>query len=570
MQLGINLAEISVLTDSKVSGGDVISPTLASATINAAGTSLTLVFSEAVTFTASTGFALTTTTPGRTVTYASGTGTNTLVYTISSAVFSFETATLDYTQPGNGIQDLAHNLLASFSGASVTNNSTQDVVVAMGFEEYWFGDNAPSHPADGAAGAWNNPGSTKPLTSGDPLTYRSNLGADFNNRAGFQGNGTSSYAEWDRGSTLAQTFSMGWVGAFPAGRTTYTASMGDFSDVSILSPWLVQDTATPHTGIVLAEQATNNGSNLARQYDSRPHCWITVQKGAASSFIKDGCAQIQTMGTNPLNGVTLGRYPGSNNFFAAVRYAFAFVYAGDVTANANYPAFQYWLAQYYGLSAITGTHIWDMGDSRCAGTGSTNASTSAAGGYMGSAASPVVQLAAQATMLMQTAWTGPVQSAGASFAGRTLTTQITDAPTLLAPAIAASVASKKIVMTWNIGSNNYLSDGAVAAYARVTTWVNYVHSLGCYCVVGTIPAYSGLSGADLIVLAAYNALITANPAGADKVVPLAADPLLDYNIHPENFNDAGGGVYIHFNDNGNVVVAADATPILGQSPLNVT
>jgi len=50
---------------------------------------------------------------------------NVLVYTISRAIGSAETITLDYVQPGDGVEDGVGNDVESFSGFSVVNNSTQ-------------------------------------------------------------------------------------------------------------------------------------------------------------------------------------------------------------------------------------------------------------------------------------------------------------------------------------------------------------------------------------------------------------------------------------------------------------
>lgn len=112
------------------SGGDTTAPTISTATIAAAGTSITLAFSETVTFGAgsNTGFALTATNGGAsvTLTYASGSGSSSLVYNTSRTIKSTEVLTLAYTQPGNGVEDAAGNDLVSFSGQSVTNSSTQN------------------------------------------------------------------------------------------------------------------------------------------------------------------------------------------------------------------------------------------------------------------------------------------------------------------------------------------------------------------------------------------------------------------------------------------------------------
>jgi hypothetical protein len=108
------------------SGGDTTAPTLVSATIAANGTSLSLVFSESVTVNTNTGFVLTAT-GSPTLAYVSGTGTATLVYTISAAVQQSESGiTLAYTTGANYIEDAAGNDLGSFTGTAVVNHSTQN------------------------------------------------------------------------------------------------------------------------------------------------------------------------------------------------------------------------------------------------------------------------------------------------------------------------------------------------------------------------------------------------------------------------------------------------------------
>lgn len=109
---------------------DVTAPTVSSATFGANGTEFTTVFSEACEagLGGTIGLTLTPTNGGAAITlsYTSGDGTDTWVWTASRAATRNETFTRTYVQPGNGIQDLAGNDLASFSGQAVTNNSTQN------------------------------------------------------------------------------------------------------------------------------------------------------------------------------------------------------------------------------------------------------------------------------------------------------------------------------------------------------------------------------------------------------------------------------------------------------------
>jgi hypothetical protein len=108
-------------------GPDVTPPTLQSSTIGGSGTSITLSFPEAVSFGAggNGGWTLGPSGGAATLSYASGSGTTSLVYNISRTIQYNETATISYTQPGNGVEDSAGNDLVTIASDSVTNNSTQ-------------------------------------------------------------------------------------------------------------------------------------------------------------------------------------------------------------------------------------------------------------------------------------------------------------------------------------------------------------------------------------------------------------------------------------------------------------
>lgn len=110
-----------------------------------------------------------------TLTYSSGSGTASLVYTGAPTVNSGEinTVGLGYTQPGNGIEDAAGNDLPTFSTHLVINNSTQGggFLLEENYEDAtvgWDGNNQ---------NGWLN-GSTLPkyTTSPAPLVGTHSLG----------------------------------------------------------------------------------------------------------------------------------------------------------------------------------------------------------------------------------------------------------------------------------------------------------------------------------------------------------------------------------------------------------
>lgn len=123
----VSAASLQILRISGWSVYDGSPPTVTSATIDTNGTSLTINHNETVTFGAggNGGFAITPSGGAASLTYSSGSGSSALVYTLGRTIATNETATLAYTQPGSGVEDLSGNDLASFSGTNVVNNSTQ-------------------------------------------------------------------------------------------------------------------------------------------------------------------------------------------------------------------------------------------------------------------------------------------------------------------------------------------------------------------------------------------------------------------------------------------------------------
>lgn len=102
-------------------------PTVSSATIDSAGTQLTVVLSETCSNGSggSGGWTISANGGGaQTATYSSGSGSSTFIFSVPT-VYQGQTVTVSYTQPGNGVENGSGTDLATFSGASVTNNSTQ-------------------------------------------------------------------------------------------------------------------------------------------------------------------------------------------------------------------------------------------------------------------------------------------------------------------------------------------------------------------------------------------------------------------------------------------------------------
>ena len=127
---GNDLASFGAQSVTNNSTADITAPTRVAASITA--DTMQVTWSEAVTNGAggAGGHALTCSGGAVTPTYSLGAGGATYFFGLSRSVDAAETCTYDYTQPGNGVEDLAGNDLVSFSGAPVTVRSVSDCAAA--------------------------------------------------------------------------------------------------------------------------------------------------------------------------------------------------------------------------------------------------------------------------------------------------------------------------------------------------------------------------------------------------------------------------------------------------------
>ena len=129
--------------------GDVTPPEFSSASIAADGDTVTINFNENVTGTEIDTFTLDCVVAGDPVamTYASGSGTPSLVFTAGSTITSADSCTLDFNGDANDFEDDSNNDLADFDTAAVTNNSEQggDAQQEAGYATIGGTENATSN-----------------------------------------------------------------------------------------------------------------------------------------------------------------------------------------------------------------------------------------------------------------------------------------------------------------------------------------------------------------------------------------------------------------------------------------
>jgi len=156
-----NFSNNAIISYQMADNTDSTVPTMSTQAIGADGRTVTFTFSEAVTIGAggNAGFTLTNGDAEEiSLAYVSGAGSTTLTYQSSACIPSTDTfvAGLVYTQPTNGIEDMAGNDLATFSGAgakTVTNGSTQSCDLATSLFEH--PETAPSGLQNESGNAFN-------------------------------------------------------------------------------------------------------------------------------------------------------------------------------------------------------------------------------------------------------------------------------------------------------------------------------------------------------------------------------------------------------------------------------
>lgn len=125
-------------------GPDTTPPTVSSAAINTAGTALTITLNEATTR-SSTNPTVSLSGGAATATYASGSGTTALVFTLSRTVAGDESGTVSATLGSNAWEDAAGNDVATFGPVAITNASTYPFPTVVSVTETVSSTNSTTH-----------------------------------------------------------------------------------------------------------------------------------------------------------------------------------------------------------------------------------------------------------------------------------------------------------------------------------------------------------------------------------------------------------------------------------------
>lgn len=322
---------------------DTTAPTLTSATIGTNGTTLTLVFDEVVTAGAdgSGGFSFSTAGGAATATYASGDGTDTRVYTLSRTVKNTEgLGLLDYTQPGDGIQDDAGNVLASFADEYVTNNSTQnDAPTAIALSSNTLTTTAGDNATVGQLSATD-------ADYGDTHTFTKVAGTGDTNNALFDVSGTT-LIFIDPAAAGAGVYSVRIRATDSAANTvdavftvTVSASLTDgINHIATNTGVNTTSDFTCEVGDLLIGWASRDGSNTS---PTRPSGWEYIRTGGANTLgyamaYKFATSTTESSGTWPnATSLAISQFRMVGNYTFAIGASNTGV--NSTGTNAIYPA----------------------------------------------------------------------------------------------------------------------------------------------------------------------------------------------------------------------------------------
>lgn len=300
-------------------GGDSVAPTVTARTIDAAGTSLTLTFSEAVT--GSTGFSLTASGGAVTPSYASGSGTSSYTFTLSRTIAQGETVTLSYT-PGN-VADGAGNALASITNAAVTNSSTQTPITL-------------------SSAVIGTSGTSLTLTFGAAVTGFSS-GAEGFALTGLTGGATTlTYASGNGTTTVVMTISRTVAQSETNGALAYTAgditavtggvALANFSGTSVTN----NSTQTPIT--LSSATIQTNGTTLRLVFGAAASGFASGAEGFALTGLTGGATTLTYSSGNGTTTVdfTISRTVYSSETSGALAYTAGDIVGANTLALANF------------------------------------------------------------------------------------------------------------------------------------------------------------------------------------------------------------------------------------------
>jgi hypothetical protein len=310
MRIGIGIGIGFPQSAAAGGGADVTAPALSSAIINAAGTSLTLTYSEALD-TGSTpalgDFALAGTTLAALTGTPNVTG-STVVLTLAPGVTVGETGiTISYTPGGSPIQDAAGNDAAALVTQAVTNNSARAYSPAdEGTLVHWgdMNDATSYTESGGVITARTDKVSGSALTPAGSPGY---LATGLNSKPTADHNGTTQYFTSLDAGVIATGVNASATTVFAVAalntvdRLDALVGWGNSGVVDNRTLWFGQTTVL--TGRMVAASLNDAGTSIAvsgsTQTDTTAHTYSFITTGTGVSSWIDNVADIVAAGFNP-------------------------------------------------------------------------------------------------------------------------------------------------------------------------------------------------------------------------------------------------------------------------------
>lgn len=216
------------------------------------------------------------------------------------------------------------------------------------YAAFWASDPSWTPPADGAAvDSWRNGGTlgtaAVQATGAKQPLYRA-AAANLNSKPAIDFDGTDDGLEVLSGVSLAQSFTVVWIGSLDT-------TAGTRAHVALNSA-----ATTRSMSVQTAAWRLNAGSSITGGTPSisTPYMVRNYVNGASSEIVQNGTSLVTgNAGALALDVIVLGSAfftPTTYSFFQDGQTAFVGIYPGDVTADTQWSAFKAWVTAFYGIA----------------------------------------------------------------------------------------------------------------------------------------------------------------------------------------------------------------------------
>jgi hypothetical protein len=221
------------------------------------------------------------------------------------------------------------------------------------YAAYWASDPDWTAPADGGAldSGWRDgSGNARTITAtgGNRPLYRATTTA-LNNKPSVEFDGVNDYLKL---GSLSQAVPLSLVAIFQYVSNTASGGFGRVMDCKTSTYLTIYNNGATGAWGNLSLYAGSAAISSGVTASTTGQLMYGVVTSGTDTVGAAASSATGAAGNNALDCITLGANPalGASANYANVSIAFAAVYAGDITAHANWSAFRTWANSFYGVT----------------------------------------------------------------------------------------------------------------------------------------------------------------------------------------------------------------------------